>query len=349
MSHETEVAAGGAPAAAEAGTASGPGSFSLGRVADLLERYGLVVLLAAEIVFFAVWGKTSHSFFTLLDFRTIAENYAALAIVALATIVPLIGGGFDLSVGAVALLGTIACAAATSHFRAPLGVAVLVAVVLGTAVGLVNGTVVAKLGVTALITTLGTFYVIFGIVYSYTGGNSIVTGIPTSLTSINVKTWLGVPRITVFMVIAALVVWYLLTQTPWGRHLHAVGSNPAAARLVGVRVDRVVLTSFMVSGAFAAVAGVLQLANTGNASPDINNAFGLVLPALASAFLGATTIQPGRFNVPGTLVGVFLIAVANQGLTLAGFTEWVQYVLFGAALVVAVATSSIVRRQRGRS
>jgi ribose transport system permease protein len=74
-----------------------------------------------------------------------------------------------------------------------------------------------------------------------------------------------------------------------------------------------------------------------------------VLPALASAFLGATTIQPGRFNVPGTLVGVFLIAVANQGLTLAGFTEWVQYVLFGAALVVAVATSSIVRRQRGKN
>jgi ribose transport system permease protein len=96
------------------------------------------------------------------------------------------------------------------------------------------------------------------------------------------------------------------------------------------------------------VAGVLQLANIGNASPDINTAFGLVLPALAAAFLGATTIRPGRFNVLGTLVGVFLIGVATQGLTLAGFTEWVTFVLNGATLVIAVAISSIIRRQRGR-
>jgi ribose transport system permease protein len=108
------------------------------------------------------------------------------------------------------------------------------------------------------------------------------------------------------------------------------------------------VTSFVVSGTFAAVAGVLELANTGNAFPDVNNASGLLLPALASAFLGATTIRPGRFNVLGTLVGVFFIAVAVQGLTLAGVSDWVQYVLSGATLVVAVAVSSIIRRQRGR-
>jgi ribose transport system permease protein len=316
--------------------------------ADLLERYGLVLLLAAEIVFFSVWSKTSQSFFTLLDFRTIAENQAALAVIALATIVPLIAGGFDLSVGAVALLADIACAAATANFHAPLLVAIIVAIALGALVGLINGLVVAKLGVVALITTLGMFYVIFGITYRYTGGNTIVTGIPASLTNINVDRWLGIPQISIYMIIAALLVWYLLAHTPWGRHLHAVGSNPGAASLVGVRVDRVVVTSFVVSGTFAAVAGVLQLANIGNASPDINTAFGLVLPALAAAFLGATTIRPGHFNVLGTLVGVFLIGVATEGLTLAGFTEWVTFVLNGATLVVAVAISSIIRRQRAK-
>lgn len=346
-----EVAAGtAAPQAATAAAgASAVTGKRLGMAADLLERYGLVLLLVAEIVFFSLFSKTRPFFFTLENFRTIAENQSVLSVAALASIVPLIAGSFDLSVGAVALLADIACAAATANFHAPLAVAIVIAVAFGAVIGLANGITVAKAGVNALITTLGTFYVIIGVLNWYTGGNAIVTGIPVSLTNINVLRWLGLPRIVVFMIIAAVVIWYLLAHTPWGRYLHAVGSNPGAARLVGVGVDRVVVTSFVVSGTFAAVAGVLELANTGNAFPDVNNASGLLLPALASAFLGATTIRPGRFNVLGTLVGVFFIAVAVQGLTLAGVSDWVQYVLSGATLVAAVAISSIIRRQRGRA
>jgi ribose transport system permease protein len=314
-----------------------------------VERYALVLLLAAEIVFFSLFSKTGPFFFTLEDFRTIVENQSVLSVAALASIVPLIAGNFDLSVGAVALLADIVCAAATANFHAPLALALVIAVAFGAVIGLANGITVAKAGVNALITTLGTFYVIIGVLNWYTHGNAIVTGIPASLTDINVLRWLGIPRIAVFMIIAAVAIWYLLAQTPWGRYLHAVGSNSEAARLVGVRVDRVVVTSFVVSGTFAAVAGVLELANTGNAFPDVNNASGLLLPALASAFLGATTIWPGRFNVLGTLVGVFFIAIAVQGLTLAGVSDWVQYVLSGAILIVAIAASSIIRRQRGRS
>jgi ribose transport system permease protein len=335
-----------APGGSAPAHAAGP---RLSLAADLLERYGLVLLLAGEIVFFSLFGKTSQYFFTLENFRTIAENQSVLSVAALASIVPLIAGSFDLSVGAVALLADIACAAATANLHAPLAVAIIIAVAFGAAIGLANGIVVAKAGVNALITTLGTFYVIIGVLNWYTHGNAIVTGIPAALTNINVLRWLGIPRIAVFMIISALVVWYLLVHTPWGRYLHAVGSNAGAARLVGVKVDRVVVTSFVVSGTFAAVAGVLELANTGNAFPDVNNASGLLLPALAAAFLGATTIRPGRFNVLGTLVGVFFIAVAIQGLTLAGVSDWVQYVLSGATLVAAVAISSIIRRQRSRT
>ena len=317
-----------------------------GAALGVLERFGLVFLLVAEIVFFSLFSKTGTYFFTRANFQTIAANQSVLSIAALASILPLIGGSFDLSVGAVALLADIACAAATSRYHAPLAVAIGVAIVFGAAIGLANGVIVAKAGVNALITTLGTFYVIIGVLLWYTDGNAIVTGIPNSLTNINVQHWLGMPRIAVFMIIAAVLIWYLLAHTPWGRYLHAVGSNPVAARLVGVSVDRVVVISFVLSGTFAAIAGVLELAHAGSAFPNVNNASGLLLPALASAFLGATTIRPGRFNVLGTLVGVFFIAVAVQGLTLAGVSDWVQYVLYGATLVVAVAVSSVIGRQR---
>ncbi len=351
---------GGAPTGRAPGTTAAPesrppapGKDSPGRgrqkpVLEFFERFGLVFLLIGEIVFFSLFAKTGKIFFTWDNFQTIAANQSVLSIAALASILPLIGGSFDLSVGAVALLADIVCAAATSRHHAPLAAAILLAIAFGAVVGLANGVVVAKAGVNALITTLGTFYVIIGVLIWYTNGNAIVTGIPNALTDINVQHWLGVPRIAVFMIIAAVVIWYLLAHTPWGRYLHAVGSNPVAARLVGVSVDRVVVISFVLSGTFAAVAGVLELAHSGSAFPNVNNASGLLLPALASAFLGATTIRPGRFNVLGTLVGVFFIAVAVQGLTLAGVSDWVQYVLYGATLVVAVAVSSVIGRQRGR-
>jgi ribose transport system permease protein len=315
---------------------------------ELLERYGLVILLLAEIVFFCSWSKTGATFRTWANFRQIVANQSVLSVAALASIMPLIGGSFDLSVGAVALLSDIACAAALAHHSAPLGVAVLIAVAIGAGVGLANGLIVAKAGVNALIATLGTFYVIIGVIIWYTNGYSIVTGIPTSLTDLSAQRWLGVPRIAIFMIAAALLVWYLLAHTPWGRYLQSVGSNPVAARLVGINLDRVVIVSFVLSGTFAGLAGVLALAHDGNASPNIQSASGLLLPALASAFLGATTIRPGRFNVVGTLVAIFFIAVAVVGLTLAGVANWVQYVLYGAALVAAVALTAVIGRRRGR-
>ena len=319
-----------------------------GLVLEILERFGLVFLLAGEIVLFCAWSKTGATFRTWGNFRQIVANQSVLSVAALASILPLIGGSFDLSVGAVALLSDIVCAAALSHHHAPLGVAIVIAVAFGAFIGLCNGLVVAKAGVNALITTLGTFYVIIGLIIWYTNGYSIVSGIPTSLTDLSAQRWVGVPRIAVFMIAAAIVVWYLLAHTPWGRYLQSVGSNPIAARLVGINIDFVVVISFVLSGTFAAIAGVLALAHDGNASPNIQSASGLLLPALASAFLGATTIRPGRFNVLGTLVAIFFIAVAVVGLTLAGVANWVQYVLYGAALVVAVALTAVIGRRRGR-
>ena len=140
------------------------------------------------------------------------------------------------------------------------------------------------------------------------------------------------------------LVYYLLEHTPFGRYLHALGSNWSAAGLVGLSANRLVLQSFVVSGLLAGTAGVLQLSRVGSASPQVGENY--TLPALAAAFLSAAAIRPGRFNAGGVIVAVFFVATINSGLALAGAEAWVSDVVNGTALIVGVALSGLFRRDR---
>jgi ribose transport system permease protein len=309
-----------------------------------LQRYGLVVLFALAVVGFSL--LLPESFASVLNFRNIAGNQAVLAIVSLAAIIPLICGHFDLSIGAVLGLTSIATASLLSKYSAPLWIAAPAGIALGALVGLLNGFLVAKLGLNALITTLGIATVITGLVSLYTDGLSIITGIPQALTDLGSGVWFGIPCTLYVLGAVAWFTWYLLEHTPFGRHLHAVGSNPAAARLVGLAVDRIVVQSFVVSGALVGLGGVLQVARQGGGNPQVGMYF--MMPALSAAFLGATSIHPGRFNVPGTILAVFFLATSVSGLALAGVDNWVESLFNGTALVVAVALSTVLgRRQAG--
>jgi ribose transport system permease protein len=307
----------------------------------VLQRYGLLVLFALVVVGFSV--MLPESFATVLNFRNIAGNQSVLAIVTLAAIIPLICGHFDMSIGAVLGITSILTASLLSHQHLPLWLAVIAGIALGAAIGLFNGVLIAKLGVNALITTLGVATVLTGLTTLYTDGMSIVTGIPDLLTDLGSGVWFGLPCTLYMLVVVALFVWYLLDHTPFGRHLHAVGSNPLAARLVGLDVDRVVISSFVVSGALVGLAGVLQVARQGGGNPQVGMSF--MLPALSSAFLGATAIHPGRFNVPGTILAVFFLATSVSGLALAGVDNWVESLFNGTALVLAVSLSTVLGRR----
>jgi ribose transport system permease protein len=311
-----------------------------------LQRYGLLVLFVASVIVFSV--LLPDSFASVLNFRNIAGNQAVLAIVSLAAIIPLICGHFDLSIGAVLGLTSIATSALLSEYSAPLWIAVPAGIALGGLIGLVNGVLIAKLHLNALITTLGVATVITGLVTLYTDGQSIITGIPTALTDIGSGVWLGLPCTLYFLFAVALFTWYLLEHTPFGRYLHAVGSNANAARLVGLKVDRIVVQSFVVSGLLVGLGGVLQVARQGGGNPQVGLFF--MMPALSAAFLGATSIHPGRFNVPGTILAVFFLATSVSGLSLFGVDNWVEAIFNGTALVVAVALSTVLsRRQAGQA
>jgi ribose transport system permease protein len=308
----------------------------------LLQRYGLAVLFVLAATVFSV--LLPESFPTLLNVRNIAGSQAVLAILALAALPPLIAGQFDMSLGSVLSLASVATASALSRFGLPLWIAMLIGIAVGALLGLFNGLLIAKVGVNALITTLGVATAITGVLSWYTGGTSILSGIPASLTDVGSGVLLGLPQPLYLMALIALFVWYLLEHTPFGRHLHAIGVNPSAARLVGLDVERTVVRSFVLSGALVGLAGVLLVARQGGGNPLVGNYY--LMPALSAVFLGATAIHPGRFNVPGTLLAVFFLAMSVSGLALAGVDNWVDSIFNGAALVIAVALSTILGKKR---
>jgi ribose transport system permease protein len=199
--------------------------------------------------------------------------------------------------------------------------------------------------VNSFIVTLASSTLIGGLVSLYTKDQTILNGIPNSLQTFGNGVTLGVPRPAWVVIVVAAAVAYVFSMTPFGRALTQIGSSRRAARLVGLRVEALTWSSFVGSGALAGVAGVIELTRTGSGNPVIG--FGFTLSALSAAFLGTTTIRPGRFNVPGTLVGVLVVAVAVNGLTLAGAADWVEPVFTGAALMFAVALATQLGLRRG--
>jgi ribose transport system permease protein len=314
---------------------------------EFIERYALVIAFVAVLVFFSLWSETSSTFLTTANVRNVLGNQAVVGVLSLAIMIPLVAGEFDFSVGPVAGLSQVLVAGFMARLGVPLLLAVAVGIALGSLVGLVAGTTVAKVGVNSLIVTLGISAVLAGIVTWYTDSQSIITGISSDLVDLGTGEWFGIPRTVYALALVALFVHYLLEHTPFGRYLASIGANVRAARLVGVRVDRLVLLSFVVSGTLAGIAGVLLVARNGSASPQVGTV-GDSLQALTAAYLGATAIRPGRFNVVGTLVAIFFLAFTISGLSLAGLDSWINDVFNGVALFVAVVVSTVVGRRRAQ-
>jgi ribose transport system permease protein len=310
-----------------------------------VERFALPAILGLVLIFFSVWPKTGHIFASAANFQEVGFDYVYIGMLTLASLLPLVCGEFDFSVGSNAGFTQIVAATAMARFHVPLGFAIVLAIAFGAAVGLGNGNTVARLGVNSLIVTLGTSGILLGVVEWYTGSQSINNGISGSLIDFGSENFLGIPDVVYLLLGAALVVYYVLQHTPYGRYLTSVGSNARAARLVGLRVSRLKLSAFVLAGALAGVAGVLLVAKNGSASPEAGNVTD-TLQALAAAYLGATSIRPGRFNVLGAMLAVYFIGFSVSGLAIAGVQSWVSQVFSGAALFIAVVVSTVIGRRR---
>lgn len=317
------------------------GSAPVGRLEDpgggrsfRASHYTGVLLLAIFIVVFGFW--VPDTFLTKLTWQTLASEQAVTAIIAIGLLIPLAAGAFDLSCAAMVGFAAVLVSALTAREGVPLAPAVVLTLAVGAAVGAANGLLVVKVGIDSFIATLGMSSVLLAPTYAISG-DRIISGVPDSLTALTDSRVLDVPIIAVYTLATALVVWYVLEHTPLGRRIVATGSGGEAARLAGVRTGRMVFGGLVTSALLSAVAGILLASKLGTATPDLGPAY--LLPAFAAAFLGTTQIKPGRFNVWGTVLAIFLLATGVKGLQLAGAAGWVTDLFNGVALILAVGLS----------
>ena len=347
------------PAAGPAarGTASGPGGSQAEpptprrRVLRLVRRdlamdrlSGLYVIVAMLIVF-SVWEPAT--FGTLSNAKVILASEAITGIIAFAAMISLVAGVFDLSIAAnmslaISVLGQLM---ATAHLNAAL--AVIITLAMGGLVGSVNAIIVTRFRIDPVIGTLAMSSVLAAVSYWVANGQTILYGISPGFSNIGVKKPLGIPIQVYYLLIVAVVLWYVLEHTPVGRYVYAAGANAKAARLSGVNVVRLQWGALITSGVLASLAGVVltqQLASSAFGAGDP-----YLLPAYAAAFLGSTQIKPGRFNVLGTVVAMYLLAIGIKGLQLR-FPQypWIADLVEGIILLVAVGIAVQSARRRAR-
>jgi ribose transport system permease protein len=309
--------------------------------ADLIERYAV---LAAWGIVIAVFGALRpDTFLTASNFQTIFGSQAVLVVVTLGLLIPLAAGDYDLSVASNIALCSMLVAVLNVNHEWPIGMAILAALAAGLLVGIINGALVVLFGISSLIVTLGTGTFIQGIVLWISDSNTI-SGISTALVdNVIVNRLFGIPLGFYYGLALCVVVWYVFDFTPLGRRLLFVGRAANVARLSGIRVARVRWGALAASGVISAFAGVLYSGTTGGADPSSGNSF--LLPAFAAAFLGTTTIAPGRFNPWGSFVAVYFLVTGITGLQLLGVQSFVQQLFYGGALILAVVFSQLARRR----
>jgi ribose transport system permease protein len=304
-----------------------------------LDRFSGVYLWIFFIVIFTIWSP--QIFPTMSTVHSIASQQAIGGMLAIAVLIPLACGCFDLSVGATANLTGISATLLQENRHWGVWPAILASVAIGVVIGAINGFIVVKLRVSSFIATLGAGSILAAVLVIITNSaqpQPATSKAWTDLTQVSVG---GFQIVVLYLLILALLAWWFLEFTPAGRYIHATGSNAEAARLSGVRVNKWSWVTLIISGSIAGIAGVLYTSQTG---PALSFGPGLLLPAFAAAFLGSTQLRPGRFNVWGTLIAIFVLATGVEGLEIVSGQQWLNDMFNGVALILAVALA--VSRER---
>jgi ribose transport system permease protein len=292
------------------------------------------------IVFVIIFGLIApNTFLTSATFKLVFAEGVVTCLVALAFLVPLAAGAYDLSVGAVMSLSLAISVYLELHTGLPPGIGAIVALAACAFTGFVSGFIVVRLRVNSFIATLGVSEVLLAAVLLISGNNQLVGNFPSSWVNLGNNDLLGIPIVVFFLLGIALVLWYVFEFTRLGRYLFATGGNPDAARLAGVHTDRMIWGSLIASATIAGVAGIIYSMRTGVFSADIGP--GYLFPAVAAVFLGASQLSQ-RPNVWGTLIAYFALAFGIQGLVLSASSAsvWSQPLFEGVALIVAVSLAS---------
>lgn len=314
------------------------------RAAHVVSRYGLVLIFALVIVLFSAINP--EIFATAANAQTIALTQSITALIALGVMMPMIAGNIDLSVGFQFGLAQALLAVLTIQVGLPPMLALSVVVLVGACVGIATGLLITRLALPSFTTTIATGILILGLTQLLTGDQVVSGRVPDWFLAVGRGSLLGVPLPFIYVVVIAAVLLFLTERTVWGRSAYAIGDNPEAARLSGINSSRVILQSFVISGVLCAIAGCISFTTLGASSPVVG--LGILLPAFAGAFLGATSIRPGRYNVIGTIVAIYLVGTGISGLQQLGAQPFVEQLFNGLALLAAIILARLSTRRAGR-
>jgi fructose transport system permease protein len=303
---------------------------------------GSLGALLAACLFFA---SQSDRFLSGQNFSLILQQVMVVGVIAIGQTLIILTAGIDLSCGMAMALGSVV----TTKFAVDYGIHPYSAVLCGMAVcmliGYINGALVTSIKLPPFIVTLGTMNIAFAVTQIYSEAQTI-TGLPEALTFFGNTFRMGQTSITygtVLMLALYLLTWLFLRETAPGRHLYAVGNNPEAARLTGIATSRVLLGVYMVAGLFYGVAALLSVARMGVGDPQGGQTDNL--DSITAVVLGGTSLFGGRGSVLGTLVGVLIVGVFRNGLTLMGVPSVVQILVTGVLVILAVATDQLTHKK----
>ncbi len=306
------------------------------------ERFALV---GAWLLLIVIFGTLMpDSFLSWRSFSTLFGSQAILVVLTLAIIIPLTSGDFDLSGASTLTMSCMLIAVLNVKLGWPIVPVILIALACGIVIGAVNAFFVLYFRIHSLIVTLGVGTFVNGLIL-WVSNSQTISGVSMGLVQwVIINRLFGIPLAFFYAMILAAILWYALEFTIAGRKLLFVGRGREVSRLNGINVDRVRATSFILSGLISAFAGMLYAGMTGSADPL--SGLNLLLPAFAAAFLGATTISPGRFNAFGAVIAVYFLVTGITGLTMLGADAYVQNLFYGGALVIAVSLSQLVRNRQ---
>lgn len=310
---------------------------SLGKVWKYLRFIGDYSTFFALLLLVVAFSRISPMFFTSRNLINVLRQISLLTIAATGLTVCRAAGELDLSVGGLAALAGITVAKLTVEAGLPVGVAILITLLLGGGFGLINGSLVSLIKIPSLIATLGTLSIASGTALFVTGGKAIYAEFPRNFAFLGQGYFLNIPMPAVIMIFVVILVYILLEKTVVGRYLYAIGENPLAARLVGLPIvfyRILIFLIFVISSMTATVSGIVLVARLGSGQPTAGGEY--LLEGLGSVFIGMTVFRPGQANILGTLTGAFIVGVIANGLLLMGLSPYVQDIIKGLIMILAV-------------
>lgn len=301
----------------------------------LYQIFSILVVFIVLIIVFSVWAYPF--FFTVENIFSIALQTATIAVIGLGLTLVLITGGIDLSVGSVIAFSGVLSALAMKN-NIPVSISVLIGIGTGALVGMTNGIMVAYVKISPFVATLGTLSIVRGLALLITEGRP-VSGLPAEFRVYGNGTFINLPIPFLLLIGVAIILHLILTKTRLGLHIYATGSNKEAAKLSGINTEKILLWVYTASGLLAGLAGVIFSSRLITGQPSAGGGYELL--AIASAVIGGTSLSGGEGTVWGTILGAFIIGVLRNGLNLIGISSFVQEVLIGVIIILAVVLEGI--------